>query len=205
MKNPSLNIDKMLTIDETGMPQPPNVRQLQDKDLLTLYQRDSSKDKHKYIRECGVIYYLGDPKSPAKQQGLNDREALKLAIENYDLPKDYEPDLLVKRLIDKYYVNNITEAGMALDTLRKSIHLVSVGANKINDLLHKKLQGAIEVDDAQQILNLIRSVQEYVKLIPDLTKSINAAYDNLRNEEEEQLARGGRQILSSMNADEDII
>ena len=205
MKNPSLNIDKMLTIDDTGMPKAPNIRQLQDKDLLTLYQRDISKDKHKFIKECGVIYYLGDPKSPAKQQGLNDKECLKLAIENYDLPKDYEPDNLVKRLIDKYYVSNITEAGMALDALRKSIHLVSVGANKINDLLYKKLQGVIEVDDAQQILNLIKSVQEYVKLIPDLTKAISTAYDNLRNEEEEQLARGGRQILSSMNADEDII
>ena len=205
MKNPSLNIDKMITIDDTGMPQPPNVRQLQDKDLLTLYQRDSSKDKHKYIKDCGVIYYLGDPKSPAKQQGLNDKEALKLAIDNFDLPKDYTPDNLVKRLIDKYYVNNITEAGMALEALRKSVHLVSLGANKINNLLNDKLQGAISMEDAQIILNLIKTVQDYVKVIPDLTKSINAAYDNLRNEEEEQLARGGRQILSSMNADEDII
>lgn len=35
------------------------------------------KDKHKYIAEVGVIYYLGDPKSPAKQQGLSYEESLK--------------------------------------------------------------------------------------------------------------------------------
>ena len=46
------------------------------------------KDKKKYLQECGVIYYLADPRSPAKQQGLNDSEALKEAIIQYDLPKD---------------------------------------------------------------------------------------------------------------------
>ena len=96
-------IEKLLTIDETGMVKAPNVRQLQDKDVLMLWSRDTSKDKHRYIAEAGVIYYLGDPKSPAKQQGLSDDEALKAAIENYGLSKDYKPDKLVKKLIDKYY------------------------------------------------------------------------------------------------------
>lgn len=96
------------------------------------------KDKHKYIAEVGVIYYLGDPKSPAKQQGLSYEESLKMAIENYDLPKDYKPDSLVKKLIDKYYVRNITEAGVALEALQKSVHLVSIAAVKINEQLNKK-------------------------------------------------------------------
>ena len=38
---------------------------------------------------------------------------------------------------------------------------------------------------------------------PALTKALGTAYENLRNEEEEQMARGGKQILSSMDADED--
>ena len=56
-------IDKMLTIDETGMPQAPTLRQILDKDVALLWQRDTTKDKRKYIAEAGVIYYLGDPKS----------------------------------------------------------------------------------------------------------------------------------------------
>ena len=51
-----LVIDKLLTIDDTGMPKAPTLRQLQDKDVLLLWQRDTSKDKHKYIAEVGVIY-----------------------------------------------------------------------------------------------------------------------------------------------------
>lgn len=195
-------IEKMLTIDETGMPKFPNIRQIQDKDVALLWQRDSTKDKRHYIAEAGVIYYLGDPKSPAKQQGLSDTECLKLAIENYNLPKDYVPDTLVKKLIDKYYKQNITEAGVALEVLQKSIHLVALAANKINELLNKKLQGAISDEDMSSLLAMMDSVTKRITEVPALTKALNTAYENLRNEEEEQLARGGKQILSSMDADE---
>lgn len=197
-------IEKMLTIDETGMPKAPNIRQLQDKDVLTLYSRDTTKDKRKYVAEVGVIYYLGDPKSPARQQGLSDIEALKMAIDNYDLPKDYVPDVLVKRLIDKYYTSNITEAGVALEALHKSIHLVSIAATKINEVLNKKLSAPMDEEGMTSILAFMDSVSKKIAEIPALTKALGVAYDNLRNEKETQLARGGQQILSSMNADEDI-
>lgn len=192
----------MLTIDETGMPKAPNIRQLQDKDVALLWQRDTTKDKQKYIKEVGVIYYLGDPKSPAKQQGLSDAESLQLAIDNYNLPKDYVPDSLVRKLIDKYYIENITEAGVALEALRKSIHLSSIAAVRINDRLNKKLSEVLADEDITPILTMIDSVSKRITEIPALTKALGVAYENLRNEEEEQLARGGKQILSSMDADE---
>lgn len=198
-----LNIESMLTIDETGMPKAPSIRQIIRKHVALLWQRDTTKDKRKYIAEAGVIYYLGDPKSPAKQQGLTDEEALKMAIENFNLPSDYTPDSLVKTLIDEYYKENITEAGVALEALHKSVHLVSIAANKINDLLNKKLSNAIGDDDITQILTLIDSVTKKITEIPSLIKALGVAYENLRNEEEEQFARGGKQILSSMDADEE--
>lgn len=198
----SVVIEKMLTIDETGMPKAPSLRQLQDKDVALLWQRDTTKDKQKYIKEVGVIYYLGDPKSPAKQQGLSDAESLQIAIDNYNLPKDYVPDSLVKKLIDKYYIQNITEAGVALEALRKSIHLSSIAAVRINDRLNKKLSDALADEDITPILTMIDSVSKRITEIPALTKALGTAYENLRNEEEEQLARGGKQILSSMDADE---
>lgn len=198
----SVVIEKMLTIDETGMPKAPSLRQLQDKDVALLWQRDTTKDKQKYIKEVGVIYYLGDPKSPAKKQGLSDAESLQMAIDNYNLPKDYIPDSLVKKLIDKYYIQNITEAGVALEALRKSIHLSSIAAVRINDRLNKKLSDALADEDITPILTMIDSVSKRITEIPALTKALGTAYENLRNEEEEQLARGGKQILSSMDADE---
>lgn len=196
-------IEKMLSVDDTGMPKAPTIRQLQDKDVMLLWQRDTTKDKRKYIQDVGVIYYLGDPKSPARQQGLSDDECLKLAIDNFGLPKDYSPDSLVKKLIDKYYKNNITEAGIALEALQKSIHLVSLSAVKINDQLNKKLNGDISDEDITSILAMMDAVSKRITEIPAQTKALSTAYENLRNEEEERLARGGKQILSSMDADED--
>lgn len=195
-------IEKLLTIDDTGMPKVPSIRQLQDKDVALLWQRDTSKDKHKYIAEAGVIYYLGDPKSPAKQQGLSDAESLKMAIDNFNLPSSYTPDSLVKKLIDKYYINNITEAGVALEALQKSIHLVSLAAVRINEQLNKKLSTTLVDEDISPILVMMDAVSKRITEIPALTKALGTAYENLRNEEEEQIARGGKTILSSMDADE---
>lgn len=202
MANHGLIFEKLLTVDETGMPQAPTLRQLQDKDVSLLWQRDTTKDKRKYIAEVGIIYYLGDPKSPARQQGLSDLESLNLAIENFNLPKNYQPDSLVSKLIDKYYKANITEAGIALEALHKSVHLVSIAAVKINEQLNKKLSGSIGDEDISQILTLMDAVSKRISEIPALTKALNSAYENLRNEEEDQLARGGKKILSSMDADE---
>ena len=201
----SIDIEKMIVIDDTGMPRAPGVRQLMDKDILELWSRDKSKEKTKYLQEAGVIYYLGDPKSPAKQQGLSDDEALQMAIDNFNLPKDYVPDLLVKRLIDKYYISNITEAGVALEALQKSVHLVSIAANKLTEYLNKKLVNSINDEEVANIISVMQTVSKQVQEIPSLTKAIGVARENLRNEEEEQLARGGKRILSSMNADEEIL
>lgn len=199
---PNVVIEKMLTIDDTGMPKAPTIRQLQDKDVALLWQRDTSKDKRRYIGDVGVIYYLGDPKSPAKQQGLSDAESLKMAIDNFNLPKDYTPDSLVSKLINKYYISNITEAGVALEALRKSIHLISIAAVRINEQLNRKLSGALADEDITPILTMMDAVSKRIAEIPALTKALGTAYENLRNEEEEQLARGGKQILSSMDADD---
>ena len=201
----SIDIEKMIVIDDTGMPRAPGVRQLMDKDVLELWSRDKSKEKTKYLQEAGVIYYLGDPKSPAKQQGLSDDEALQMAIDNFNLPKDYVPDLLVKRLIDKYYISNITEAGVALEALQKSVHLVSIAANKLTEYLNKKLVSSINDEEVANMISVMQTVSKQVQEIPSLTKAIGVARENLRNEEEEQLARGGKRILSSMNADEEIL
>ncbi len=196
-------IEKLITVDESGMPKAPNVRQLLDKDVLSLYSRDNTPDKRRYIAECGVIYYIGDPKSPAKQKGLSDTEALKEAIENFNLPKDYKPDALVTKLIKKYYEQNITKAGVTIENLQKALHLTDLACNKIIDILNSKLRGEILEADVPTILVTIDGLNKRIEDIPKLSKALITAYENLRDEEETQTARGGVTILSSMDADED--
>jgi len=203
MKPTNVVIEKMLTVDNYGIAKPPTLRQLQDKDVALLWQRDTTSDKTKYMSEVGVIFYMGDPKSPPRQRGFSDAECLKSAIENYNLTKDYQPDSLVAKLITKYYVENITEAGVTLESLQRSVHLTSIAATRINELLNKKLTNIISDDDIPGILVLMDSVSKRIIEIPNLTKALGIAYENLRNETEEQLGRGKQVIQSSMDADED--
>ena len=198
--NKQLIIDSMLIIDESGMPVPPTIRQLIDKDVRLLYTRDKSEDKHNYIAECIVIYYLGDPKSPAKQAGLSDPEALNMAIEQAGLTKDYIPDSLVLKLIKRYYDENITEAGRVVENIMQSIHNTNLIINVINSHLNEKLHSTITTDDIAVIMNLIDAVKRQASDVPSILKKLDEAKQNLMYEKETEMSRGGVQVLSSMRA-----
>lgn len=200
--NNKLLIDSLINIDDSGMPQAPTTRQLIDRDVRELYRRDTSKDKQKYIKECIVIYYLGDPKSPAKQNGLSDAEALKMAIEQAGLPADYLPDKLVIRLIKRYYNENITEAGVVVENILKGIHNINLIITNINELLNEQLKTNITIESVQSIVSMIDIVNKKSAEMPAIIKALEEAKQNLMYEKETELSRGGGQVLSSMDSEE---
>jgi len=197
-----IDIEKLISVDDTGMPQAPSITQLFDKDIRELYTRDETIDKSVYIKEVGVIYYLGNPNSPVRQQGLSDEECLKEAIKNFDLPANYHPDKLMMKIIDRYYDQCITVAGRAIENILRTLHVCELATTKVLNILNQKLQGDITNDDINIILGLIDNTTKRAKDMPDTMKALNTAYENLRNEEETQLARGGAKILSSMDAEQ---
>lgn len=197
-----IDIEKLITVDDTGMPKAPSITQLFDKDIRELYTRDETIDKSVYIKEVGVIYYLGNPNSPVRQQGLSDEECLKEAIKNFDLPANYLPDKLMMKIIERYYEQCITVAGRAIENILRTLHVCELATTKVLDILNQKLKGDITNDDINIILNLIDNTTKRAKDMPDTMKALNTAYENLRNEEETQLARGGAKILSSMDAEQ---
>lgn len=201
--NYKLCIDTLITIDDNGMPQPPTTRQMVDKDVRMLYNRDKSKDKKNYIAECIVIYYLGDPKSPARQSGLNEAESLKLAIEQAGLDKSYVPDALVIRLIQRYYEQNITEAGKVVENMMQTIHNINLYVSQANNLLNEKLNGTMTLEELNNISPLLDSFKKQASEIPKLLKSLEEAKQNLMYEKETEISRGGVQVLSSMRATDD--
>lgn len=196
--NYKLLIDTLITIDDNGMPQAPNVRQLLDKDIRTLYTRDKSPDKNKYISECIVIYYLGDPKSPARQSGLNEAESLKLAIEQAGLSKNYIPDALVLKLIKRYYDENITEAGKVVENMMQTIHNINLYVSQANTILNEKLNGTMTLEELNTVGPLLDSFKKQASDIPGLLKKLEEAKQNLMYEKETEISRGGQVILSSM-------
>lgn len=201
MNNSKLLIDSLLLLDDTGMPQPPTLKQLIDKDVRELYRRDKTKEKKMYIAECIVIYYLGDPKSPAKQSGLSDPEALKMAIEQAGLPKTYIPDVLVLRLIKRYYEENITEAGKVVENILKGVHNINLSIDVINSLLNEKLKSNPTLEEIPIILDMMKRVNEQAGAIPAMLKKLEEAKQNLMYEKETEVSRGGQTVLSSMDAE----
>lgn len=192
----------MLVVDESGMPQPPGVRQLLDKDIRTLYSRDKSPDKKRYIAEAIVIYQLGDPKSPARQAGLTEAEALRYAVEQAGLEKNYIPDQLVLRLIKRYYDENITEAGRVVENILQTIHNINLAVSQINNFINEKLNTKLSTEEIGIILPLIDNVKKQAGDIPSILKKLEEAKQNLMYEQETELSRGGNTVLSSMDADD---
>ena len=200
--NNKLIIDSLLVIDDNGMPQPPTIRQLIDRDIRELYRRDKTADKRNYIAECIVIYYLGDPKSPARQSGLSDPEALRMAIEQAGLNKGYIPDKLVLRLIQRYYDENITEAGKVVKKKKKGIHNINLSIDVMNNLLNEKLNSSITLEDVPNILKLVDSVNEKAGELPSILKNLEEAKQSLMYEKTTEVSRGGGAVLSSMDAED---
>lgn len=193
-----LDLDWMLTIDDTGMPQYPNVKQLLDKDVALLWTRDKTPDKIQYIKEVGVIYYLGDPKGPCLQEGLSEKESLKRAIENFDLPKDYQPDILVWKLIKRYYNQRVGAAMENVIVLKKGLHNNTLAASKLNELLNEKLNEGASLETAGTIIQLMDSLNKKVSDMPALLKALQQAEENLLFEQESTAGRGGETVTSSM-------
>uniref|UniRef100_A0AAU8MK65 Uncharacterized protein n=1 Tax=Geladintestivirus 1 TaxID=3233133 RepID=A0AAU8MK65_9CAUD len=199
--NEQLNIDKLICIDESGMPKPATIRNLMDADIRELYRRDETKDKTKYLQECIIIYYMGDPKSPARQSGLSDKEALKMAIEQAGLPTRYIPDKLVLKLIKKYYAQNITEAGLVVENLQQGIHNIGLAIKMLNKLLNDKLNTQMTVEDATQVITIIDQLNKKAGDLPTIIKKLEEAKQNLMYEKETEIGRGGQTVLSSMDAE----
>ena len=193
-----LDLDWMLTIDETGMPKAPTIKQLLDRDVALLWTRDKTPDKIQYIKEVGVIYYLGDPKGPCLQEGLSEKESLRRAIENFDLPKDYQPDTLVWKLIKKYYNQRVGAAMENVIVLKKGLHNNTLAASKLNELLNEKLNEGASLETAASIISLMDSLNKKVSDMPGLLKALQQAEENLLFEQEQTSGRGGEVVLSSM-------
>ena len=196
-----LTLDTLIAVDDTGMPKKPTIRQLIDADIRELWTRDKTPDKVKAIAECGVIYQCGDPKSHAKQQGLSNDECLKFAINMYGLPKSYKPDLLVLKLIRRYYDENITEAGKVVENILKGIHNINLSIDAINNLLNEKLNSSPTLEELPNLLQMMKSVNDQANAIPSILKKLEEAKQNLMYEKETEVSRGGQTVLSSMDAE----
>ena len=199
----TVTIDSLLVVDDTGMPKAPELRQLLDRDIRTLYTRDKSPDKKQYMAEAIIIYQLGDPKSPARQSGLSEREALTYAIEQAGLDKGYIPDSLVLRLVKRYEDENLTEAGRVVENILQTIHNVNLLISHLNKYFNDQLaKPTLSGEELSVMFGNIAAVKKEAGDIPSILKKLEEAKQNLMYEQETELSRGGNAVLSSMDAED---
>ena len=199
----TVTIDSLLVVDDTGMPKAPEIRQLLDRDIRTLYSRDKSPDKKQYMAEAIVIYQLGDPKSPARQSGLSEREALQYAIEQAGLDKGYIPDSLVLRLVKRYEDENLTEAGRVVENILQTIHNVNLLISHLNKYFNDQLaKPTLSGEELSVMFGNIAAVKKEAGDIPSILKKLEEAKQNLLYDQETELSRGGNAVLSSMDAED---
>ena len=127
-----------------------------------------------------------------------EKEALKKAIENFDLPKNYQPDILVWKLIKRYY-NQKAGAGMeAVLNIKRGIHNVALAASKLNELLNDKLSDGASLEDVPVVIGYMKQINDLANQFPNTIKALNVAEENLLYEQENVAGRGGVEITSSM-------
>ena len=120
----------------------------------------------------------------------------------YGLPRTYKPDVLVLKLIKRYYEENITEAGKAVENLQQSIHNMNLAITKYNGFLNQKLLNDASIEETQTAINLMNALNNIAGNIPVLVKNLETAKQNLMYEIQTQSSRGGQQVLSSMDAED---
>ena len=104
-------------------------------------------------------------------------------------------------LIDKYYKQNIGEAGRTVENILKGIHNVNLSIDVINQYLNEKLKTITDADQIDRILTLVDNVNKKAGEIPNLVKKLEEAKQNLLYEKETEMARGGNIVSSSMDAE----
>ena len=124
---------------------------------------------------------------------------MKLSDFNYDLPKDWQPDNLILLLVKKYREAKMGVALSAIEASHRALHNASLVCNLMGEVLSSKIVGGVSAEDIDSIVNTVKKIGEISASIPNLIKANKEAKQNLENETQQQVARGGKVITSSMS------
>lgn len=110
-----------------------------------------------------------------------------MAIKQAGLTDSYIPDVLVIRLIKRYYDENITEAGKVVENILKGIHNINLSIDAINNLLNEKLNSSPTLEELPNLLQMMKSVNDQANAIPSILKKLEEAKQNLMYEKKLRL------------------
>ena len=146
------------------------------KPIRDLYNSDKSKSKDKFMTQMSIIYFLVDPRS-SYNYIIDEKDRLKVIIEQEGLPANFKIDKKLQEAIDIYRKHTITTSYLLLQDTKLAI-------DKVRQFLRNV--DLTETDDKGKPLYTINSVTSAIKQIPQLAKDVIDAEKAITREIEEQ-------------------
>jgi hypothetical protein len=162
------------------------------------------RKKHHAYKELLAVYYIADPRSQARKQGLSNNELLAYTKERCGLEPDWYPDDVVMRCIQMYANEIKNEISMkTLDDLWDSF--------KLADELILKMKAELQIEIKNQGISLARlnELSDSFTSLLTLSTKITAELEKLTTvktnvaaaERKMQLGRGNQVVTSSMRVE----
>lgn len=141
------------------------------KPFKDIWRRDKSQGKEKALSELGFIYFFCDIRSD--YQYIVDEEVRKESIkEGEGLPKEWEPDTVVKKAMEFYNTFKPTSALLledtrfAVDKLRKLLRDIDLN----------------QTDDKGKPIYTLNTVTATIKQVPALVRDLDEAERSIAKE-----------------------
>ena len=160
------------------------------KPLRQLFNADRSKTKEKFMQQLSVVYFMADPRS-SYNYITDEKDRLKLIIEQEGLEPDFKIDSKLQEAIDWYKKHTLTTSALLLEDARTAV-------DKVRQFLRDVDLNA--TDEKGKPKYTINSVTAALKQIPQLAKDLKETEKILTLEiEEAGRARGGNDSKSLMD------
>jgi hypothetical protein len=166
---------------------------------------DGRKKIYAY-RELTYVYLMCDYNAYPTQHGLSNKEAHRYAVEHSQLEPNYEPDEVIKLLMVQYEKEHISSAKQSA---RNILRLFGWN-NKIieaidNNLTNMMSNATLTKDQIAELIGYQKQLLDISINIPTHAKRLREAMTLLEEEDRSiKIGRGGNEISSSMNPDNDI-
>lgn len=196
-----------ITLDKDEIALYPNVKKILSRDRGGRVPGDPDGRLKLYAyREFAYVYFRCDFEAYPAQHGLSDAEAHEYAIKQSRLEKTYQPDEVVKAFIKQYEDEHLSPAKKAIKSLIRLFTLNDKVVIKIEQNITSTLAlPTLTRDLITELLTYQKQLLEIATTVPLQVKKLREAMSLLEEEDKiVQIARGGEEVLASMDPDNDI-
>ena len=200
-----MNNNGELTFNRVALLQHPLVKKIYKRDRGGVIVGDSEgRNKERAKAEVMYAWWIVNTNSPGNQKGLEGNELIKYAKKQVGLPDEWTPDELVEQWVAEY--RDMHKDDIVVNTINVIIESLKF-VHSMNNTLIKNIREAAKNASATDFATIVdnqNSLMKLVKDVPDTIEKFKQSMIKLYEEEKvKKIAKGGIQVTSSMNPEND--